>query len=122
MKANELRIGNFIKINNEIVEGIGYGVISDLYQLNKGLTNDYLKLLKHEPIPLNEKWFLKFGFSIIYESTYYLPKFSDFDVYKYDGNKCKLIYSPSIDLDCCFEYVHQLQNLYFALTGEELIL
>lgn len=45
IKANELRIGNTININGETVHGIGYGVIQDVAQINKGFKNSYLDTL-----------------------------------------------------------------------------
>jgi hypothetical protein len=78
-----------------------------------------------QPIPLTEEWLLKFGFEKhgacdAYPNGYYShgnlevnldnefsPAVSDPEGNcHYIGNSC--------------EYVHQLQNLYFALTGEEL--
>ncbi|WP_223559578.1 hypothetical protein [Chryseobacterium lathyri] len=78
-----------------------------------------------EPIELTEEWLLKFGFEIEksnshciafnenYEHELQLDKEFEtkencWNITKYGGGY-RLIY-----------YVHQLQNLYFALTGEEL--
>ena len=129
--ANELRITNIVSFpieksgKNTYYENSMIVKISQLYAsafiLGENPSKQYeTPIPKILPIKLTKDWLLKFGFSMIYENTYYLPKFSDFDVYNYDENKCKLLYSPNIDLYCCFEYVHQLQNLYFAMTGEEL--
>jgi len=57
------------------------------------------------PIPLTEEWLLRFN------------------MYRIGMNKLHVINS-SLYLECAYElkYVHQLQNLYFALIGKELTL
>lgn len=113
MKANELRIGNYYKW---YAEGNEY-----IYQVDaKDFTSDNIK--NFDPIPLTEEWLLKFGFkSNPYNDTYYLE-----NIY-FEG--CKLVFECNktrgftelwSDKFPLVEYVHQLQNLYFALTGEEL--
>ena len=115
MKANELRIGNYVKINKYIFPV----KIQDIEAID-----DAMSLA--EPIPLTEEWLLRFGF--IREEEYDEGGLVD---YRYELNKDNLefvsfwgsedlvgINQCQTGVDC--EYVHQLQNLYFALTGEEL--
>lgn len=108
MEANELRIGNYY---------LSYGVdLKQVENLTKGKT-----LIDFHPIPLTEEWLLKFGFdkSDVFDERGYL--FSNYNLninyYTYldwdEDNKCLEKY-PHI------KYVHQLQNLFYALTGEEL--
>lgn len=138
--AKELRIGNLILgasrgqvcvATSEIINAIDRGIAV------------------YCTIPLTEEWLLKFGFddeywdiepSKMYCLNYdYRPKFT-YSIVTYDGINFSLrIYQPkSLDIcsmeghecdDICCEgdvidvdvkYIHQLQNLYFALTGEEL--
>lgn len=118
MKANELRIGNYLL--NDVV-----------FQVNPiTLTMIIDKTWEFfQPIPLTEEWLLKFGFAHQYKNEIGQDFFecvidSEFKLYvnlnrmnisiskKYVGN----VYSKKI------QYVHQLQNLYFAMTGEELII
>ena len=101
MKATELRIGNYY---------LAFGV--DLKQVET-LTKDKI-LIDFTPIPLTEEWLLKLGF------------------YKYKGNNSDCFlngFETACNMTMLFwkgnqikniKYVHQLQNLYFALTGEEL--
>ncbi len=118
MKANELRIGNYI-----------IPITSDGFKLEQRpiharefwlLSNEPDKA---EPIPLTEEWLIKFGFekekNVI--PIYSIGKISiylDCEMYPngrvYFNSWCILKEKP--------KYVHKLQNLYFALTGEELIL
>ena len=109
MKANELRIGNLVLSqweNNKIHKVRG----QDIFDLEQGIDSN-----SFQPIPLTEEWLLKFGFN--------KGKFN----YKWQyGN---FIYDQKLKLwvwfgvqihDYLIENVHQLQNLYFALTAQEL--
>lgn len=99
MKASELRIGNYVKdpYNNTI----------RLVSVDKDAS-------MIRPIPLTEEWLLKFGFE---KSGDHYNKWVD-DVRAFillnDFTLC------DIDLKVEIKYVHQLQNLYFALTGKEI--
>jgi hypothetical protein len=71
---------------------------------------------KYKPIPLTEEWLLKFGFIK-----------TDYDNFKYYHkglfqikHGIKSYWYQSGDLPVKIEYVHQLQNIYFYLVGEEL--
>lgn len=116
MKASELRIGNLLRFSGEPV-AINAGFIHDCDYWNKNPERqDAVSFENVEPIPLTDEWLEKFGFN----------KFPNQN--KYDMDKfwaCKLSNGNEWhfeDLECIVKYVHQLQNLYFALTGEELII
>jgi hypothetical protein len=70
----------------------------------------------YQPIPLTEEWLLKFGFEV-YEFNHKENQygFKDRLIVIRDGFFCD--YGSSVII----KHVHQLQNLYFALTGTELI-
>jgi hypothetical protein len=126
MKANELRIGNYVydtlgKVNKIDLEAITYIVKEPHNQV--------------KPIPLTEEWLLKFGF----EDLDLNMSGSNWLVKKQKGlwrQAIRIAYSEkseewSLTLECVspptlsisiLKYVHQLQNLYFALTGKELII
>ena len=100
MKASELRIGNYVyvehdKNNLELLK----------FDFESGWYMEYIK-----PIPLTEEWLLKFGFEKAYETCY---QYKDFIL----NDKFIMM---DIDITIQLKHVHQLQNLYFALTGEEL--
>ncbi|WPU91819.1 hypothetical protein SNE25_21105 [Mucilaginibacter sabulilitoris] len=136
MEARELRIGNYVKgitteyakiieISNEDIRGLyqsSGSAIGCTWTMGKGI----------QPIELTDDWLIKFGFeddslperyadmgpvncikfgrlSLSFQDGKYYP------VRKYD-NIQHIAYGIGL------EYVHQLQNLYFALTGEELTL
>jgi hypothetical protein len=70
-----------------------------------------------KPIPLTEEWLLKFGFVKIYNCIYEIEM--DGHVIEFDLRFRKMsVYFGDILLQ--LKYVHELQNLYFALTSEEL--
>lgn len=109
MKANELRIGNYLKWKDESqIAQIRY-ILKEAIGLEDDIPSDLATDLDFfEPIPLTEEWLLKFGFR---ESNKYLVKYrlglkKRGDNYFYDN--------------ISIQYVHSLQNLYFALTDEEL--
>lgn len=109
MKANELRIGNYIYSFGDILKID----LNDICNVECS-TDDVF-----EPIPLTEEWLLKFGFEKInneYWYMYYAFCINEyFDVFGIKVTKSwQNIYGIKI------RYVHQLQNLYFALTGQEL--
>ena len=96
MKPNELRIGNWVKNGNA-------------YEAQ--VTIEILKVAKiFNPIPLTEEWLLKFGFK---------PFVKDWSLHGVviHTRKRGFVLRKSVPI---IQYVHQLQNLYFALTGEEL--
>lgn len=66
-------------------------------------------------IPLTEEWLLKFGFEKSSDGKFY--KDSRFTIYQ-RGVYFGLI-GGSLSWNE-FKYVHQLQNLYYVLTGEDL--
>jgi len=66
------------------------------------------------PIPLTEDWLRRFGFK---ESNLALLGFNGIELLRRDGG---YLYWNSIPSDRVIKYVHQLQNLYFALTEEVL--
>jgi hypothetical protein len=106
MKANELRIGNLIFFPKGDVHKVNYETIRLLYTTNQPIY--------HNPIPLTEEWLLKFGFEKYDTNKYsinhfYIRKIGD----EFETEVGECLYKT-------IDYVHQLQNLYFALTDEEL--
>ena len=102
MKTNELMLGNYY---------LSFGV--DLKQVET-LHKDKI-LIDFQPIQLTEKWLLKFGFKKDWNG-YFLGMLS-FSKTKHNEF---MICVNDLPIQKICKYVHQLQNLYFALTGEEL--
>ena len=128
MKANELRIGNLVYWDIPQKKNVVH-IISAI--LPNTLHTQPISLGKHKdynPIPLTEEWLLKFGFELKEESfqdtlldTFMFHKDNIVDVEFSD--KHKLLYWHDNYTNVYHQeikQVHQLQNLYFALRGEEL--
>lgn len=119
MKASELRIGNFVNVIDkdyqvtQILErGVNCGLIGALYEVIK-------------PIPLTEEWLERFGFNDDgfkqYEFTNWGIKvkkdphaISETNWIVFHGFMNK--FSELVSLN----HVHQLQNLFYCLSNEEL--
>jgi hypothetical protein len=104
MKAEELRIGNYYNKNGEI-EQITPNDIIEVWESER---------IWCKPIPLTEEWLLKFGFKKVegWDDMFYF-EIGNFQVYEYNVSGFEFN-----DFD--IKHVHQLQNLYYALTNEEL--
>lgn len=126
MKASELRIGNWIDIQrltstpHEFIQVTGRA-IGQIAALTDG------ECINWYPVPLTEKWMLKFGFIADYPgSSRYRKKPLEIDLKPSFGYPVRVYCGQEewgwghSELDTEMKYVHQLQNLYFALTGEEL--
>jgi hypothetical protein len=70
-------------------------------------------------IPLTEEWLVKFGFKLPAYS-WIGDKFHLSEWDRYPLNWCVAMNKNNAIVVSKLKYVHQLQNLYFALTGEEL--
>lgn len=126
MKANELRIGNIIDPNiiiGSMVERAKMGAPNGSILVTPDILFSNNSALM-TGIPLTEEWLIKFGFIIEgSELSVCLFKGSLFGISKRENKyflssastHCTTLYT-SIEI----KYVHQLQNLYFSLTGEEL--
>lgn len=116
MEAKELRIGNWVfndRVINKIENLLSNGVCT-LKTLQDNFIKARYELIK--PIPLTEEWLIKFGFKPDVDIPNWLVR---------NGLKCNIKNMEFSYLAAKLKkpiYVHQLQNLYFALTGEELIL
>jgi hypothetical protein len=106
------------------VNKIDLEVSIDVLILIKKQQNYY----KHEPIPLTEEWLLKFGFVKnrfdLYQIEYYDKNYdinytSEYGFHPFTKRLCS--YESSLSGVGC-EFVHQIQNLHYANTGEELTL
>lgn len=114
MRGNELRFGNLIFWDGE------------LYDVKRSFFDQYSDD-EIEPIPLTEEWLERFGFrkGHLFDTVLYLSS-TNWHISSHNGiyqlNYKESPSEPWIPVCKDMKYVHQLQNLYFALTGEELTL
>ncbi len=115
MEANELRIGNWVIVNEECqIEAI----IHDVVDISTRFETYVLDTVK--PIPLTEEWLVRFGFKFDGHCSFWK---SDIELTRDTGEEYYSVFNAhgnSLNRDGIVEYVNQLQNLYFAITGEEL--
>lgn len=116
MKVQELRIGNFVERINFFTDnqwGIHQISLIDLIDISRYPYH-------FRPIILTEEWVVKFGLKENPKHTVFHIKGMQFEISTmiggYYDNELGLDQESKIEL----KYVHQLQNIYFALTGEEL--
>lgn len=124
MNPNELRVNNLVRfVKEDKISEIGHHNLGLL--LSNPASNDF------EPIPLTKERLLEFGAEKINNSmfrmgalTFQPTTFTD------GGSLTEGLLNTRKAMRVCFcgkflvnlEYVHQFQNLYFALTGEELVI
>jgi len=132
MKASELRLGNYLAVNSGIqeVKEIGINEISTgkKYSYSE-FAAYYPHVIKHSElevgsyaIPLTEEWLLKFGLTTAHYSDrdsprYELPGYG-YEIRLGDDGEHGVYFEGN-----CMTYikfVHQLQNLTYSLTEEEL--
>lgn len=138
LTPEQLRKGNLIKgvyytegfddDDNEpkesICEFLGYDPWDDRYWVHsKGIADEFDRF---EPIPLTEKWLVRMGFVKCNDTdSYYQIKAigSLLIIYvNHKFNTCEISISGLGARVKYLKHIHQLQNLYFALTGSELTL
>jgi len=129
MKVKELRIGNYVNYVSQKVIVLQTSIEGrNDWDVELGYFEDSIgfprKINKITPIPITKEWLLKFGFKKEERKLYSLYVDDNLDISLWSDIYFK---NPTIELTCngrvvCkdIKYIHQLQNLYFALTGEEL--
>ena len=128
MKANELRIGNYVNYYFP-----PFDIFEENHQIESG--GDIQVCINYpdamESIPLTEEWLLKFGFigktDSMGDRRYYVDCYQHEIMYIFENgdfyggylNDNMVMNSEGV---CGIKHVHQLQNLFYALMGEELSL
>lgn len=140
MKASDLRIGNLVTLNDKSMwkNLIGAAlIVSGIEERNEPLFPDSSFVVAFKgskkvmpfsqfsefisPIPITEEWLIKAGFS---KSEYLKNEFTIVRPSGWIMTICR--YGDEWDFQTgdiqqsTFKYIHQLQNLFHALTGEEL--
>ena len=117
MEANELRIGNYVYPFDDIYLVSNKTIIEDCIQV---CFKDFENTNELHPISLTEDWLLKLGFRNVSNNWYNIfANENTFNVYLFEnesGFRVEIV-NQSIAV---LNYVHELQNLYFALTKQEL--
>lgn len=119
MEAKELRIGNWYDCFGRPNQA-SWATIKDLENAPKNQ-------LWCKPIPLTEEWLVRFGFKLEKSGWFVLKrgskKTNDLKIFHFGNMYCDEKFNTKGGFSSghmMIEYIHQLQNLYFALTGHEL--
>lgn len=128
MNVTELRIGNLVfskQFNEQRIVGlIGNGNWLS-YKIEGGGLDGAPGIVDAQPIRLTEDWLFRFGGELDENGHVFIYENKENDIrYYIDGEyltRTKGVFIPIVQLKH-IKYVNQLQNLYFALTGNELIL
>ena len=129
MKANELRIGNYVLDRGNkliLIDHWEYrDKISSKREENFHPLTEFVDYLK--PIRLTEDRLIEFGFEKAKHwegGTIYLKNRTHLEIRLYKGEwLAKIYYGVNVANHINLPFkgcVHELQNLYLALTGEEL--
>ncbi len=117
----ELRIGSLLNDREgNLCEVISLGK-TDLYAPS---INNPITKLPNEPIPLTDEWLLLFGFEKELNWKLSLDNFYFLELMRI-GKEYSVFHEKKPSEEYAhklvrIQYVHQLQNLFFALKGEEL--
>lgn len=142
MKAEELRIGNYIiyEATTHIVSAIGRSGIYSWWVKDGEPVIEYClkyaggvqvedpyfdQINNYEPMLITEEWLLKLGFeksTLDEDNTWLNLRYRYLNFSSDESVEFKKVYLTVNKMDIICEHVHELQNLYFALTGEELTL
>jgi hypothetical protein len=122
----QLRIGNLVEIENhtkvcEVIEIKEKSLRVSYIRSDNGMVhNPIIEIDRIKPISITEEYLIKFGF----ENSHRIGQrlfFSIGNLYvELTGDNRCAVYYHSETIICFLESVNQLQNLFFALTGEEL--
>lgn len=123
MKANEFRVTNLVNYNGEMFPII-FICLDSVVLIRKDQSTFTVKLDRIKPISITDKILLSCGFK---------KRKSCFGYWIYEIMFQHTVFSvEEVDLGLCYfyignthvtqtRYVHELQNLYFSITGEELV-
>lgn len=116
INQRELRIGNYVLYDSIVIPP--NFITARPTRLTEFPTKEYFEIPEvcpFAPIPLTEEWLVKFGFDKIEwaDNEYYR---NGYTVKIEEGYTSVWFQTSEIEI----KYVHQLQNLIFALTGQEL--
>ncbi len=134
LKVSDLRVGNWVDSERGLVQIATLELWDNRIGVKSPCFKNFVwcRCQGIKPIPLTEEWLLRFGFEIYDSGRHNSPhaiketiRLSGIGGYNGDVEEFKItdkIYWFLSGYEHTeIQYVHQLQNLYHALTGEELI-
>ena len=115
MNRQEYRIGNLV-LSKRVTGKL------EPHQICRGDYIDYLTDESHKPIRLTEDWLLRMGFDTHKKHDQYLENqvYMTMDAIYYVAQSFEDDHGCWNHCEFEVKHVHQLQNLYYALTQKEL--
>ncbi len=138
LNPQELRIGNFVDVDkSEIaqIQKINSDEFQEFRNEEKGIHVITFPFASGEsemfesnirPIPITEEWLIKFGFKLIniatnpYEFQYQLDYWIIRKSTEFGIEVCQDLGEHYVNRLRSIDFVHDIQNLYFSITGKEL--
>ena len=132
MKETELRLNNLVMVNYKTdllskVTWIQEGSINVIFDRQPDLVNGIVCSVNDLiPIQLTEEILLKCRFSMKYgtdpqeQNALKIFNLENFEILKFELDKFFFFSTGKGLIHTNIKYLHQLQNLYFALTSKEL--
>lgn len=120
LKASDLRIGNKLLFLGDVVtfKNITEFREDGIFWIKTFEPKIESKNFHFKPIPLTEEWLLKLGFTKLDGCFGFETQRGNLII---EEDLCEITGDYNdIGFNSPCKYVHQLQNLYFALTGSEL--
>lgn len=129
-ELNELRIGNLISWHDGfggVVTGLVYEVLADKVAISPAVPEGkeggqgFMGIKGIDPIPLTPEWLERCGFKRM--NAGWINDSGSLSFYDKDSETGNGVYKMEYgtrNYAAGFLYLHQLQNLCFALTGEEI--
>jgi len=117
INPEELRLNNIVAPASGIPKKVSF-INKDGVELNDNGFISFCTLDLLNGIRLTEEWLLRFGFKYVKDKNMCPAIFTPCG--KGIAYKNSHIYFVGVCIEVPILYIHQLQNLYFALTGEEL--
>lgn len=118
--ANDLMTGNLLQgkpiriMMNVDSDGVTAITAHGIDLIERGLLNNLT------PIPISSEWLIKFGFEKS-GYDYWNSRQECFELRdRENGEYCYCVNCGEYDVSEPIQYIHQLQNLYKALTNKEL--
>ena len=128
ISGKDLRIGNIVRCTHHLP--IGFRVplmihsnVTEIRESMVGTSEGFYKFTDIAPIPLTVDILLKAGARSITETEYIISKVTEKDPDIYILKEMNSFYLSTLQggkHSMGIDYLHQLQNLYYVLTGREL--
>jgi hypothetical protein len=108
MKTTDLRIGNLV-----LSKGVPVQIEEIMWETVRYCYGEF-PIDYIQPVPITEEWLLRFGFEfkVVYGNNFWTLN----NILIFEDKNGNFEYSVGLKI----QSIHQLQNLYFALTGKEL--